>query len=353
VLVQKPRNRSSDVRLTTVPRRLQDLLPTFGHGKDAIRLDATVPLGDRGPSENSAPAGPPRHHSGAVTPRRCTRRVASATTNSTYSRCSSSVSTQKKSVARMPRACTRRNCRQLGPSRRGAGSIPARWRINHTVLLQSGSQAQQVRRICALPPCRDLSCAKRGRQAQIPLPAWPAAAPGGVALTSSGRSGTSHLNAEHQNGKPTFFPAPQALWSWWPPSFHGLDQPRCGSYLSVGVTTCLGTHSLASDHGLSPAATGHPGVSAPLIVLGKRCGQQSRRSPLNRPGRAPSPDDARHADYHTVVTQPIMANYAAPGCDTAETAAPDKIPIGASNWWITASEKSRVMPDQQDYCQRW
>ena len=59
-----------------------------------------------------------------VTPRRWTRRVACSTTNSTYSRCSSRVSTQKKSMARMPRAWTRRNCRQLGPSRRRAGSMP-------------------------------------------------------------------------------------------------------------------------------------------------------------------------------------------------------------------------------------
>jgi hypothetical protein len=49
-------------------------------------------------------------------------------------RCPGSVSAQKKSVARMPCAWARRNCRQLGPSRRGAGSMPARFRIDHTVL---------------------------------------------------------------------------------------------------------------------------------------------------------------------------------------------------------------------------
>src|SRR4051812_47145617 len=44
--------------------------------------------------------GPSRPLGLAVTPRRWIRRVACSTTNSTYSRCSSSVSTQKKSVAR-------------------------------------------------------------------------------------------------------------------------------------------------------------------------------------------------------------------------------------------------------------
>lgn len=58
-------------------------------------------------------------------------------TNSTYNRWSSSVSTQKKSVARMPCAWAVRNCRQLGPSRRGAGSTPARFKIDHTVLAAS------------------------------------------------------------------------------------------------------------------------------------------------------------------------------------------------------------------------
>ena len=48
----------------------------------------------------------------AVTPSRWMRRVACSTTNSTDNRWSSSVSTQKSSVARMPRAGTPRNCRQ-------------------------------------------------------------------------------------------------------------------------------------------------------------------------------------------------------------------------------------------------
>jgi hypothetical protein len=58
------------------------------------------------------------------------------------------VSTQKKSVARMPRACARRNCRQLGPSRRGAGSMPAGWKSTRRYLPRSGSQARRVRRGC-------------------------------------------------------------------------------------------------------------------------------------------------------------------------------------------------------------
>jgi len=42
-------------------------------------------------------------------------------TNRTYSVLSSTVSTVKKSVARMPAACARRNARQLVDARRGAG----------------------------------------------------------------------------------------------------------------------------------------------------------------------------------------------------------------------------------------
>ena len=39
----------------------------------------------------------------------------------------------KKSSARIPCAWDRRNSAQPGPSRRGAGSIPSRLRISHTV----------------------------------------------------------------------------------------------------------------------------------------------------------------------------------------------------------------------------
>jgi hypothetical protein len=40
----------------------------------------------------------------------------------------------EESVARMPWAWAVRNCRQVGPLRPGAGSMPAHLRINHTVL---------------------------------------------------------------------------------------------------------------------------------------------------------------------------------------------------------------------------
>ena len=45
----------------------------------------------------------------------------------------STVSTCKKSHARIAAAWERRNCRQVGADRRGAGSIPAILRISHTV----------------------------------------------------------------------------------------------------------------------------------------------------------------------------------------------------------------------------
>src|SRR5215211_2252664 len=58
----------------------------------------------------------------AVTPARCTRRLASSITNSTYMRWKKTVSTVKKSQARIPAACWRRNDRQLVGVRLGAGS---------------------------------------------------------------------------------------------------------------------------------------------------------------------------------------------------------------------------------------
>jgi hypothetical protein len=52
----------------------------------------------------------------------------------TYRRWSRTVSTWKKSAARIPSACADRNCRQVRSARRGAGSTPARLRSSHTVL---------------------------------------------------------------------------------------------------------------------------------------------------------------------------------------------------------------------------
>jgi hypothetical protein len=52
---------------------------------------------------------------------------------STYSRWSSTVSTTRKSQAMIACAWAVRNCRQVGPARRGAGSMPAACRISHTV----------------------------------------------------------------------------------------------------------------------------------------------------------------------------------------------------------------------------
>ena len=62
-------------------------------------------------------------------------------TNSTYNRWSSRVSTQKKSVARMPCVWAVRNCRQLGPSRRGACRAASRLdpSSGHQVSMPPGS----------------------------------------------------------------------------------------------------------------------------------------------------------------------------------------------------------------------
>ena len=69
----------------------------------------------------------------AVTPPRCIRRVLCSMNTSTYRRFSSTVSTCRKSTARIPAAWACRNCRHVGPEQRGAGSMPAARRISHTV----------------------------------------------------------------------------------------------------------------------------------------------------------------------------------------------------------------------------
>ncbi len=66
----------------------------------------------------------------AVTPARCIRRVPCSMNTKTYSRFSSTVSAWKKSTARIPAAWACRNCCQVGPERRGAGSMPAARRIS-------------------------------------------------------------------------------------------------------------------------------------------------------------------------------------------------------------------------------
>jgi hypothetical protein len=55
-----------------------------------------------------------------------TRRVPIETKNSTYKRCSQTVSTVNKSHATIVCRCWRRNDRQLEPARSGAGGMPAR-----------------------------------------------------------------------------------------------------------------------------------------------------------------------------------------------------------------------------------
>ena len=69
----------------------------------------------------------------AVTPPRCIRRVPCSMNTRTYSLLRSTVSTCRKSTATIPAAWACRNCRQLGPERRGAGLMPAARRISQTV----------------------------------------------------------------------------------------------------------------------------------------------------------------------------------------------------------------------------
>jgi hypothetical protein len=65
----------------------------------------------------------------AVTPPRCIRRVPFSMNTRTCSLFSSAVSTCRKSTAGTPAACAWRNCRHVGPARRGAGPMPAARRI--------------------------------------------------------------------------------------------------------------------------------------------------------------------------------------------------------------------------------
>ena len=69
----------------------------------------------------------------AVTPPRCIQRVPCPVNTRTCSLLRSMVSTCRKSTATIPAVWPCRNCRQLGPERRGAGSMPAACRISHTV----------------------------------------------------------------------------------------------------------------------------------------------------------------------------------------------------------------------------
>ena len=69
----------------------------------------------------------------AVTPPRCIRRVPCSMNTRTCSLLRSTVSTCRKSTATSPAAWACRNCRQPGPGRRCAGSMPAACRISHTV----------------------------------------------------------------------------------------------------------------------------------------------------------------------------------------------------------------------------
>ncbi|AGP59127.1 hypothetical protein M271_38685 [Streptomyces rapamycinicus NRRL 5491] len=64
-----------------------------------------------------------------VTLATCRRRVRCSRKTRAFRRCKLMVSMRRKSQAMRPMACVERNSRQVGPVWRGAGSIPAVWRI--------------------------------------------------------------------------------------------------------------------------------------------------------------------------------------------------------------------------------
>jgi hypothetical protein len=73
--------------------------------------------------------------------------VAISIANRTYSRCSKTVSTVKKSTASTPFACARRNCRHVMADRVGAGSTPARCRMVHRDCPHLAGEAQPAERV--------------------------------------------------------------------------------------------------------------------------------------------------------------------------------------------------------------
>ncbi len=97
----------------------------------------------------------------AVTPPRCIRRVPCSMNTRTCSLLSSTVSTCRKPAATIPAAWACRNCRQVGPARRGAGSMPAARKISQTVdgatVTPSLVSSPWIRRC----PHSGFSCARR------------------------------------------------------------------------------------------------------------------------------------------------------------------------------------------------
>jgi len=110
--------------------------------------------------------GCPRARRRAVTPRMCTARVWISITNKTYRRWSSTVSTCRKSQARIPDAWAARNCRQGGGARRGAGPSPAQPGSGGSFPPLPGTRRRATRPECAGNPSAGStapSCSTRPR----------------------------------------------------------------------------------------------------------------------------------------------------------------------------------------------
>lgn len=90
-------------------------------------------------------------------PAMCRRRVPCSRNASAYRRLPRTVSICKKPTAMMPWAWFVRNSRQVGPARRGAGSMPAAWRIFHTGRGDGVSESGQLALHPPLPPLCVLS----------------------------------------------------------------------------------------------------------------------------------------------------------------------------------------------------
>jgi hypothetical protein len=115
----------------------------------------------------------PRPIGWAVTPSTCTWRVATSITNSTYSRCSNTVSTVKQVHRQHTSAWARRNRRQVSADRLGAASTPARCRMAQMVLApELVAESAQFAVDAAVAPGRVLPGQPQHQTAELQRHAW-------------------------------------------------------------------------------------------------------------------------------------------------------------------------------------
>ncbi len=137
----------------------------------------------------------------AVTPPRCIRRVPCSMKTRMYSLFSSTVSTCRKSTARISAAWACRNCRQVGPARRGAGSMSAACRIFHTVTALRRCRVSSARRGCSGVPTADSPSPGERRGVRCPGVLAAGLAPVARLVLSRGQPAVPGQQRRGRNGK--------------------------------------------------------------------------------------------------------------------------------------------------------